>query len=121
MKLKTVRIVVEPFEEMKERWKKALQGRLKARKGEEVISVASWDVLGRVLSPPRLQILAVVPYLKPRSIAQLAKAMRKDFKNVYTDVRFLADLGLIELKEEGPRRTLVPVARFGEIELPLAA
>src|SRR5438445_689876 len=48
-------------------------------------------------------------------------AVKKDFKNVYSDVRFLADLGLIELREEGPHKTLVPVARFSRIELPLAA
>ena len=47
--------------------------------------------------------------------------MRKDFKNVYLDVKFLADLGLVELREEGPKKTLVPIAKFDGIELALAA
>lgn len=121
MRLKTVKIVVESFEMINERWKRALRGKLKSKGGGEVISVGSWEVLGKVLSPPRLQILSLIPHLKPRSIAQLARAMKKDFKNVHSDVRFLADLGLIELKEEGPRKTLVPIAKFNEIELPFAA
>lgn len=121
MKLKKVKIVVESFEKTNARWRKALQGKLKPKKIEELITVSDWDILGRVLSPPRLQILTMIPVLKPKSIAALARAMKKDFKNVYSDVKFLAELGLIELKEEGRRKTLVPLAKFSEIELSLAA
>jgi predicted transcriptional regulator len=121
MKLKKARIVVEPIESVKARWKKALQGKLKMKGDEEIISVGSWEILGKVLSPPRLQILATIPHIRPKSIAELARALKKDFKNIHSDVRFLADLGLIELREEGKRKTLVPVAKFSEIDLPLAA
>lgn len=121
MKLKKIKIIVESFEEVQKRWKKALAGKVKSKRGEEVISVASWEVLGKVFSAPRLQILAAIPHFKPRSIAGLAKALGKDFKNVHSDVRFLAGLGLIELKKEGERKTLIPIAKFNEIELPLAA
>ncbi|MFI5395558.1 MAG: hypothetical protein ACHQ9S_08495 [Candidatus Binatia bacterium] len=50
----------------------------------------------------------------------VARSLKRDFKNVYADVRFLADLGLIELKEEGKRKTLVPIARFAGIEVDLS-
>ena len=36
------------------------------------------------------------------------------------DVKFLAGLGMIELRERGARKTLVPIAKFKEVELPLA-
>ncbi len=52
------------------------------------------------MSPTRLQILAQI---------------------LHTDVQFLADIGLLDLKEEGPRNTLRPVAKYKEIELPFAA
>lgn len=115
------KIVVEPFSAVKRRWTKALQGKIKSRGADEMISVASWEILGKVLSAPRLQILSAIPRLKPASIAQLAKELKKDFKNVHSDVKFLAGLGLIELKEGGKRKTLIPVAKFSEIDLPLAA
>lgn len=121
MKLKKVRIVVEPVEQTNERWVAALKSKSQSGSGAETISVASWEVLGRILSPPRLQILTLIPALKPKSISALAKAMKKDFKNVYSDVKFLADLGLVALREEGRRKTLVPVAKFDGIELALAA
>ena len=75
----------------------------------------------RVFSPQRLQILASILALKPKSIADLARQLKRDFKNVHSDVRFLADIGLIDLREEGARKTLVPIAKFSEIEFPLAA
>lgn len=121
MKMKIAKIIVEPIEKTNERWKNALRGKIKQKKREEIISLASWDVMGKLLSPPRLQILAFITHFKPKSIADLARKMKKDFKNIYTDVIFLADLGLIELLEKGPKRTLIPVAKFSEIELPLVA
>lgn len=121
MKLKKARIVVESIEVVSDRWSKALQGKVKGQRGVDVISVGSWEILAKVLAPPRLQILTAIPRLKPKSIADLARQLKRDFKNVHADIRFLADLGLIELREEGARKTLVPIAKFSGIELPLAA
>lgn len=121
MKLKTVRIVVERHEETDKRWRKAFKGRAKSKANEEIISVSSFEILGKIFSPTRLEILAAIPILKPKSIAELSRLMKRDFKNVYSDVRFLADLGLLNLREEGARKTLVPVAKYRELELPLSA
>jgi len=120
MKLKKVRILVEALESTNKRWSKALAGKLPGRPNEEVIIVSSWEQLGQVFSPQRLHILAMIPEVQPKSISALARALKRDFKNVYNDVRFLADLGLIELKEEGKRKTLVPIAKFNDLSLPLA-
>jgi len=120
MKLRKVKLIVEEVESTKRRWVSALKGK-RVGAGVEVISVPSWEVLGKVLSPPRLEILAAVPELKPASIAALAKALGRDFKNVHADVRFLAEVGLLMLRETGTRRTLVPTALYSEIDLPLAA
>ena len=117
MNLKRVRIAVEPLLQTHARWKKALGGKSASKRA--VITVASWEVLGKALSPLRLEILARIPVLKPKSIAALARDLKRDFKNVYADVMFLADLGLIELKEEGKRKRLIPIARFARIEVDL--
>lgn len=42
----------------------------------------------------------------------LAGSLKRDFEHVYVDVMFLADLGLIELKAEDRRKTLIPIVRF---------
>jgi predicted transcriptional regulator len=125
MKLRKVRIVVEDIDSVKRRWGAALRGKgLPSKSGGkmiETISVGSWEVLGRVLSPPRLQLLAAVSTKKPTSIAHLARLLKRDFKNTHSDVKFLAELGMLELREEGPRKTMVPTPIFGEIEFPLGA
>jgi len=121
MKLKTVRIIVENQESVKKRWRSAFRGKAKSRPNEEVISVSSFEVLGKIFSPTRLEILAAIPILKPKSIADLSRLLKRDFKNVHSDVKFLADLGLLNLREEGVRKTLVPVAKYRELELPLAS
>ena len=121
MRLKTARIIVESFGDTNTRWLKALKGKSKSKANEEIITLESWEILGKLLSPSRLQILAEIPNRKPKSIAELARQLKRDFKNVHKDVQFLADIGLIDLKEEGPRNTLRPVAKYKEIELPFAA
>ncbi len=118
MRLTRVRIAVEPLSRTSARWKRALKGKLRSPKG--IITVPNWNVLGKILSPARLQILAGIPALKPKSIAALARSLKRDFKNVYSDIKFLADFGLVDLKEEGKRKTLVPQARFAGIDVDLA-
>jgi predicted transcriptional regulator len=121
MKLKTVRIIVENIEVTNKRWRSALKGQIKGRASGEVISVASFEILGKIFSSQRLEILAAIPVLKPKSIADLSRLLKRDFKNVHSDVKFLADWGLLNLREEGTRKTLVPVAKYRELELPLSA
>jgi predicted transcriptional regulator len=121
MKLKTVRFVVESPEVVTERWSKALRGKLSSSSKDEIISVGSWEILAKIFSGSRLQILSVIVAAKPKSILELAKLINKDFKNVHSDVKFLAGIGLLELKTTKSSRRVMPVAKFSEIELPLVA
>jgi predicted transcriptional regulator len=115
MRTKRVRIAVEPLADTEVRWKKALKG--KARSSGDVITVPSWEVLAKILSPARLEMLARIPEIEPKSIAALARSLKRDFKNVYSDVMFLAEVGLVELRREGTRNTTVPIVRCTGIEV----
>jgi predicted transcriptional regulator len=120
MKLKEAVIVLEKIEITKKRWLKALKGKPPTKySGSENIIVGSAEMLAQVFSRSRIEILKSILTLKPKSVYELAKLLKKDYKNIYQDVRFLADLGLIELKKQGARKTLVPIARFKSITLPL--
>ena len=69
-----------------------------------------------------MEILRAIITQKPESIYDLAKIVNRDFKNVYSDVQFLNNLGLIKLKETGsPRKGLMPIAKFSGVEFDLAA
>jgi predicted transcriptional regulator len=116
-----IRFVVESPDDVTERWSKALRGKVSSSSKEEIISVGSWEILAKIFSGSRLQILSVIVASKPKSNLELAKLINKDFKNVHSDVKFLAGLGLLELKTTKSSRKVMPVAKFSEIELPLVA
>ena len=47
----------------------------------------------------RLQIISILKTKKPKSIYALAKLLKRDFKNVYDDVSFLSQLGILSIEE----------------------
>lgn len=122
MKLKKAKIVIRSLNDVKKEWKIALKGQTKSvQKSDEIIFV-NLETASKVMSRARIEILQSIIKFKPQSIYELAKKLEKDFKNVHTDVKFLCDVGLIELQEtEDARNGLRPVARFSGIELDWAA
>lgn len=65
------------------------------------IGVLSPEDLDR-LTPQRLRLLSRIASSKrPLNITELARALRRDKKNVSEDVRVLEGLGLVETRREG--------------------
>ena len=122
MKLKKAKVIIRNINEIKSDWKKALKGQKKGIQKSDEIIFTSLETAARVLSKARIEILQSIVKDKPRSIYELAKTLEKDFKNVHTDVKFLCDIGFIELQESADSRSgLRPIARFSGIELDWAA
>lgn len=64
-----------------------------------------------------MEILKTVTRHEVKSIYELAKLVNRDFKNVYSDVKLLSEVGLLELKEtHGSRKGLQPIAKFSGID-----
>lgn len=82
-----------------------------------IISFPDFETLGRVITGARMELLNVIRHQKPKSIQELARLVKRDFKNVHQDVKLLKEFGLIELKEIGPRRASAPQANFAELIL----
>ena len=122
MKLKKAKIIIRDLNEIKKEWKSALKGKSQQVQKNDEIIFTNLETAAKVMSRARIEILQSILKFKPRSIYELAKILEKDFKNVHTDVKFLCDVGLIELHEtEDMRNGLRPVARFSGIELDWAA
>lgn len=62
---------------------------------ERHLAFESWEVLSRVLTGKRMELLRYVHRHKVPSIRSLAKALGRDYKNVYADVQALAVVGLL--------------------------
>lgn len=77
----------------------------RAERGETVderhLSFESWDSLTRVLTGKRLELLRHLHRYGARSIAELARALGRDYKRVHADVEALAAAGLIDRTPAG--------------------
>jgi predicted transcriptional regulator len=81
-------------------WHRAERGE---RFQETHLAFLSWATLERVLTGKRLELLGYVRRHEVASIRALAKALCRDYSNVYTDVRALEEAGLLEASEKGIR------------------
>jgi predicted transcriptional regulator len=79
-------------------WHRAAEGR--PAKKLEVLSFSDLPALVKNLSPARWSLLERLRADGPSSIYELAKRLERDYKNVYTDVARLVELGLIERQSD---------------------
>jgi predicted transcriptional regulator len=88
------------------------------RRGVYFVSV---EAMRRVLTPSRLTLLHIIRTRHPRSIAALAKLIRRDFKNVHADLKLLADLGLVHLEPGAHMRdSVTPTVPYERIQFEIA-
>ncbi len=115
MKMSKALLIVEPTKTALDRFAAVLKRPSKTKyKGYTIISFPTFETLGRVITGARLELLVTIRIQKPASIQELARMVERDYKNVYTDVKFLAEYGLIELKESGARKPALPIAKYSE-------
>ena len=122
MKRKNAKIIIKSVSEIKKEWKEALKGKNRGSQKDNELIFTGLETAAKVFTKNRIEVLKVIISEQPKSIYEISKIVKRDFKNVHSDVKFLAEIGLIELKESGdPRGGLIPVAIFSGIELDLAA
>lgn len=69
-----------------------------------------------LLTPKRLELLYSLASLRPESINDLARKMKRNVKNVYQDLKVLKTLGFVTFKKRG-KRNIVPETLVEEITL----
>ena len=123
MKVKRLKVGVRPLEEglqeFSERLKALQTGKtLPKQRGIYFVSV---EAMRRVLTPSRLTLLHLIRTRHPRSIAALAKLIRRDFKNVHADLKLLADIGLVHLEPGAHMRdSITPTVPYERIQFEIA-
>jgi predicted transcriptional regulator len=120
MRVKNIRMAIkgegELFDEVKEIWGK-LQRNGKVKK-HEAIYFDNLDAMRKVLTEQRLRIVKTIKKEHPTSIYELAKLLKRDVKNTFDDVQFLAQAGLVELsKTKEVREKTTPKVNYDKILL----
>jgi predicted transcriptional regulator len=123
MRAKNIRIAIrgekELFEEVKDVWGK-LEGGEKVKK-HQAIYFENLDAMRKVLTEERLKIVKAIRKNHPTSIYELAKILRRDVKNTFDDVQFLAQAGLVELKKtKDIREKTAPKVDYDKIVLEIS-
>ena len=90
IEIKSVKDALKEFAEVFEKVKK--EERVIQKKGVGFSDVNSFR---RFFSERRMELLKVIKHKNPKSIYQLAKLTKREYKNVYEDVEILEELGLI--------------------------
>ncbi len=120
MKTKNIKIktVDEGLKDFEKSFKGAHAG--KSSKLKSGVFFASVEAVRRILTTERIKLLKYIKSSKPNSIYELAKGVDKNIKNVSQDLRFLSDVGLIEMEDSGnSRKQKRPVLLSDHITLEL--
>ncbi len=86
---------------------RVLDAARRAEAGEAVserhLTFTDWNTLVKVLTPKRMELLHHLRAHPAASVADLARALGRDYKRVHEDVDWLSELGLIERDGTGLR------------------
>lgn len=114
MKAKRALILVESTKKAMDRAYGEMKRQTGRYAGVTILSFPSFATLGKIITSTRLELLSVIRKEKPKSIQELSRLVKRDFKNVYQDVKALAEYGLLELKVQGRGKASAPKSLYEE-------
>ena len=124
MKVKKIKVQIKSLDEALDEFvstaKKIKKGeKLEVKKG---LFVADPETARALFTDERLRIIKILKSKKPASIYALAKLLNRDFKNVYGDITFLAQIGIIGIEESTTgRKQKKPILLCDKILFEIAA
>lgn len=101
MKVKNVNVEIKPLSEA---LKDAAKVMNKIKKGEKVrasksVSFGNVESFRQFFTAKRLELLRVIKHRNPKSIYELAKLTKRDFKSVVSDIKILEKYNMIDTKK----------------------
>ena len=124
MKIKNVNIGIKSVEEGLKEFagvvNDARRGRF-PKKPLVGVYFTSIEDMRKVLTVKRLELLHLIRELEPESIYQLARAAKRDLKNVQNDVALLARIDLVQLSRSKTRRDrVIPRVGYDRLQLQIS-
>lgn len=95
--MRTVTLGISSREKISQRFLRAFEGKPQG----DVISFESPELLFRVISGKRWDLLKIMTGAGPMTIREAARRMKRDVKAVHTDVHVLLNAGILQKTEEG--------------------
>ena len=123
MKIRKVRVGIKDFKtalnEFVEIGKAVEEG--KPVKKEKGVYFTSIEAFRKAITPKRLALLKAIKTEKPSSVRQLSKIAERDVKNVSTDIKFLEQVGLVDIKRnDEAEKEITPSVSYDKILFEIA-
>lgn len=84
------------------------------------IGFETWELMHKVLSPKRLEIVRIMAGAGALSIREIARRVGRDFKGVHSDVSLLVETGVVYRDDSG--KLIFPYDKIHvDFEIPAAA
>ena len=123
MKIRKVRVGIKDLKtalnEFVEIGKAVEEG--KPVKKEKGVYFTSVEAFRKAITPKRLALLKAIKTEKPSSVRQLSKIVERDVKNVSTDIKFLEQVGLVDIKRnDEAEKEITPSVSYDKILFEIA-
>ncbi|MEA1932946.1 MAG: hypothetical protein U9N60_00695 [Thermodesulfobacteriota bacterium] len=93
----------------------------KAVKKDKGVYFTTVEAFRKAITPKRLALLKAIKTEKPSSVRQLSKIAERDVKNVSTDVKFLEQVGLVDIKKnDKTEKKITPSVNYDRILFEIA-
>lgn len=116
--MKTLRIGIASYEEMKTRTLAIARGELKPSRDEPKLWFTSMESLARVLSDKNRELLDLIIEQQPNSLTELETLSGRAKSNLSRTLKNMARFGLVILTK-GNGGTVMPSVPYGKINLDL--
>ncbi len=116
--MKTLRVGIASYEEMKARTMAVARGKLRITRNEPKVWFRSTESFAKVLSAGNRDLLRVIAEQEPGSLDELARITGKAKSNLSRTLKTMAGYGLVRL-DRGERGRITPRVTHDRIELDL--
>ena len=117
--MKTLRVGIATYEEMKARSLAVARGKHKPGPHEPKVWFRSAESFAKVLSDRNRELLRIIAERGPESLAELAELTGRQKSNLSRTLKTMAGYGFVRLKRRGARGALIPRVRYQTISLVL--
>lgn len=120
MKVKKVKIGIKTTKEFLDEAQDVMEKVVKGEKAHKTTGLYFENLsdMRKILTEKRLEVLKTIKDKHPESIYRLAKMLHRDLKNVLQDIKYLHNLGLVDLKET--REKTIPSVKYEKILFEIA-
>ncbi|MBK9168123.1 MAG: helix-turn-helix domain-containing protein [Bryobacterales bacterium] len=116
--MKTLRVGIASYQQMKERTLAIARGQHKPAAGEPKVWFPSTESFAKVLSDRNRALLAVIAESAPESLAELAERTGRQKSNLSRTLKTMERYGFVRLSR-GPRGSVIPRVAYDRISLTL--